>query len=95
MLPPRMARPSRTVPFGQRFLISIRPIPLPSWVQNGAMIVALIGFKAGIIDQGVSIVLVLMSLITTIITPIVYRNWFFSRNDCHYDARGQCIEEGI
>jgi Kef-type K+ transport system membrane component KefB len=42
-----------------------------------AMIVALIGLEAGIIDQGVYVVLVLMSLLTTIITPIVYRNWFF------------------
>jgi Kef-type K+ transport system membrane component KefB len=44
-----------------------------------AMIVALIGLEAGIIDQGVYVVLVLMSLLTTIITPIVYRNWFFRR----------------
>jgi Kef-type K+ transport system membrane component KefB len=44
-----------------------------------AMIVALIGLEAGIIDQGVYVVLVLMSLLTTIITPVVYRNWFFRR----------------
>jgi Kef-type K+ transport system membrane component KefB len=42
-----------------------------------AMIVALIGLEAGVINQGVYVVLVLMSLLTTIITPIVYRNWFF------------------
>ena len=59
-----------------------------------AMIVALIGLEAGIIDQGVYVVLVLMSLLTTIITPIVYRNWFFKAEDCRYDAVGICIDEG-
>ncbi|MHB8163485.1 MAG: cation:proton antiporter, partial [Methanoregula sp.] len=42
-----------------------------------AMIVALIGLEAGVINQSVYVVIVLMSLLTTIITPIVYRNWFF------------------
>ncbi|MEN6395958.1 MAG: cation:proton antiporter, partial [Methanoregula sp.] len=41
------------------------------------MIVALLGLEAGIIGQGVYVALVLMSLLTTIITPIIYRNWFF------------------
>ncbi len=58
-----------------------------------AMIVALIGLEAGIIDQGVYIVLVLMSLLTTIITPIVYRNWFFKGEECRYDATGTCIDD--
>ncbi|MDO9550486.1 MAG: hypothetical protein Q7J03_05875 [Methanoregula sp.] len=35
-----------------------------------------------------------MSLLTTIITPIVYRNWFFKSEDCRYDAGGICIDEG-
>jgi Kef-type K+ transport system membrane component KefB len=42
-----------------------------------AMIVALIGLQQGIIDQGLYVALVLMSLITTVITPIIYRNWLF------------------
>jgi Kef-type K+ transport system membrane component KefB len=42
-----------------------------------AMIVALIGLETGIIGQGVYVALVLMSLLTTVATPIVYRNWFF------------------
>jgi Kef-type K+ transport system membrane component KefB len=42
-----------------------------------AMIVALIGLQQAIIDQNIYVALVLMSLVTTIITPIVYRNWFF------------------
>lgn len=42
-----------------------------------AMIVALIGLEAGIIGQGVYVALVMMSLLSTITTPIVYRNWFF------------------
>jgi Kef-type K+ transport system membrane component KefB len=58
-----------------------------------AMIVALIGLEAGIIDQGIYVVLVLMSLLTTIITPIVYRNWFFKGEECRYDTTGTCIED--
>jgi Kef-type K+ transport system membrane component KefB len=42
-----------------------------------AMIVALLGLQQGIIDQGLYVALVLMSLITTVITPIIYRNWLF------------------
>ena len=49
-----------------------------------AMIVALIGLDQGIISQGVYVVLVLMSLLTTLITPIVYRNWFFRGEYCTY-----------
>ena len=59
-----------------------------------AMIVALIGLNAGIIGQGVYVTLVLMSLLTTVITPIVYRNWFFKAEDCRYDATGMCVDEG-
>jgi len=50
-----------------------------------AMIVALIGLGQGIIDQGIYVVLVLMSLLTTVITPIVYRNWLY-REDLASDA---------
>ena len=46
-----------------------------------AMIVALIGLQQGIIDQNIYVALVLMSLVTTIITPIVYRNWFY-KGEC-------------
>ena len=42
-----------------------------------AMIVALIGLTAGIIGQGIYVTIVLMSLLTTIVTPIVFRNWLF------------------
>ena len=42
-----------------------------------AMIVALIGLQQSIIDQGLYVSLVLMSLVTTIVTPIIYRNWIF------------------
>ncbi|MDD1719973.1 MAG: cation:proton antiporter [Methanoregulaceae archaeon] len=42
-----------------------------------AMIVALIGLQQGIIDQGLYVALVLMSLLTTVITPIIYRNWLY------------------
>ena len=46
-----------------------------------AMIVALIGLEEGIIDQSVYVTLVLMSLVTTLITPIIYRNWLFREDD--------------
>lgn len=46
-----------------------------------AMIVALIGLNAGLIKQDIYVSLVLMSLLTTIITPIVLRNWVFSKQD--------------
>ena len=45
-----------------------------------AMIVALIGLNAGIIKQDIYVSLVFMSLITTIVTPIILRRWFF-RNE--------------
>lgn len=44
-----------------------------------AMIVALIGLEKGIIDQNLYVVIVLMSLVTTVITPIIYRNWLYKR----------------
>lgn len=59
-----------------------------------AMIVALIGLNQEIIDQGVYVVLVLMSLLTTLITPIVYRNWFYKGEFCSYDASGILLETG-
>jgi Kef-type K+ transport system membrane component KefB len=59
-----------------------------------AMIVALIGLESGIIGQDVYVTLVLMSLLTTLITPIVYRNWFYRGDNSGYDKNGTCIEEG-
>ena len=58
-----------------------------------AMIVALIGLETGIIGQGVYVTLVLMSLLTTVITPIVYRNWFFKGGYCAYETNGARIDE--
>ncbi len=46
------------------------------------MIIALIGLNAGFIDQGIFVACILMSLLTTLITPIVYRNWFFKGAYC-------------
>ncbi|MFH1133092.1 MAG: cation:proton antiporter [Nanoarchaeota archaeon] len=43
-----------------------------------AMIVALIGLNEGLIGQNVYVTIVLMSLLTTIITPIVLRRWMGS-----------------
>jgi Kef-type K+ transport system membrane component KefB len=53
-----------------------------------AMIVALLGLGAGIIGQGIYVALVLMSLLTTVITPVLYRNWFYRGEYCTYDERG-------
>ena len=47
-----------------------------------AMIVALIGLERGYIGQVVFVAIILMSLFTTLITPIVYRNWFFKGEYC-------------
>jgi Kef-type K+ transport system membrane component KefB len=44
-----------------------------------AMIVALIGLDKNFIDQGTYSALILMSLITTIITPLILRNWLYNR----------------
>ncbi|MFA5348324.1 MAG: cation:proton antiporter [Methanoregula sp.] len=54
-----------------------------------AMIVALIGLEAGIIGQGVYVALVLMSLLTTLVTPIVYRNCFYKGDYCTSDLIGK------
>ena len=35
-----------------------------------------------------------MSLLTTLITPIVYRNLFFRGESRGYDKNGTCIAEG-
>ncbi|WP_440950810.1 cation:proton antiporter [Methanosphaerula subterraneus] len=59
-----------------------------------AMIVALIGLNAGIIDQGIYVVLILMSLLTTVTTPIIYRNWLYRGEYGTYDANGTCIDSG-
>ncbi|HNS82237.1 MAG TPA: cation:proton antiporter [Methanolinea sp.] len=47
-----------------------------------AMIVALIGLEQEYIGQEVFVIIILMSLITTLITPIVYRNWFYKEEYC-------------
>jgi Kef-type K+ transport system membrane component KefB len=44
-----------------------------------AMIVALIGLNQNLIDQSTYAALILMSLLTTIIPPLVLRNWLFKR----------------
>lgn len=55
-----------------------------------AMIVALLGLNAGLIKQDIYVSLVLMSLLTTLITPIVIRNWLFkqdSKREFHWRKR--------
>ncbi|MFC1968127.1 cation:proton antiporter [Chloroflexota bacterium] len=42
-----------------------------------AMIVALIGLNQGLILQNTYAALILMSLLTTIVPPIIMRNWLF------------------
>ena len=44
-----------------------------------AMIVALIGLSQNLINQSTYSALILMSLITTIIPPLILRNWLFKR----------------
>lgn len=45
-----------------------------------AMIIALIGLNQGLIDQGVYASIILMSLITTILPPLIMRNWLFKNS---------------
>ncbi len=40
-----------------------------------AMIVALIGLNAGVIGQEIFVAILLMSLVTTLVTPVVFQNW--------------------
>jgi len=54
-----------------------------------AMIVALIGLQQGVIGQDVYVVIILMSLLTTLITPIIYRNWLYKEEYCTYPPAGQ------
>ena len=42
-----------------------------------AMLIALIGLDRGLIGQDVYVAIILMSLLTTILTPIVLRNWLY------------------
>lgn len=44
-----------------------------------AMIIGLIGLGNGLIGQEVYVTIILMSLLTTIITPVLLRNWLFGR----------------
>ena len=44
-----------------------------------AMIVALIGLSQNLINQSTYSALILMSLLTTIIPPLILRNWLFKR----------------
>jgi Kef-type K+ transport system membrane component KefB len=44
-----------------------------------AMIVALIGLNQDLINQGTYSALILMSLLTTIIPPLILRNWLYKR----------------
>jgi Kef-type K+ transport system membrane component KefB len=44
-----------------------------------AMIVALIGLGQGLINQGTYSALILMSLLTTIIPPLILKNWIFKQ----------------
>lgn len=46
-----------------------------------AMIVALIGLNAGLIKQDIYVSLVFMSLLTTILAPIILRKWFFKNTE--------------
>jgi Kef-type K+ transport system membrane component KefB len=40
-----------------------------------AMIVALIGLNAGVVGQEIFVTVIIMSLVTTVITPVVFQNW--------------------
>jgi Kef-type K+ transport system membrane component KefB len=72
-----------------------------------AMIIGLIGLNQGLIDQGTYAAIILMSLITTIIPPLVLRNWLFKpktkeegiaetkgRDGCQLTNTGEAADNG-
>ena len=42
-----------------------------------AMVIALLALNRGVIEQPAYVALVLMSLITTLVVPILLRNWLY------------------
>ncbi len=44
-----------------------------------AMIVALLGLNLSLIGQDIYASIVVMSILTTVITPIAFRNWLFKK----------------
>ncbi len=52
-----------------------------------AMIIALIGLDKGLIDQDVYVTIILMSLLTTIATPLILRNLLNQRENIRRPAR--------
>jgi Kef-type K+ transport system membrane component KefB len=59
-----------------------------------AMIVALIGLSQGLIEQDTYAALVLMALLTTIIPPLVLRNWLFRRKSEPAEEAASPAESG-
>jgi len=55
-----------------------------------AMIVALIAIKEGLIGQEIYVVIILMSVLTTVITPIVFRNWLYKK-----EMKGKWVDNGL
>jgi Kef-type K+ transport system membrane component KefB len=51
-----------------------------------AMIVALIGLNQALITQSTYSALILVSLLSTVIPPVILRNWLFKRQP---DATGE------
>jgi Kef-type K+ transport system membrane component KefB len=49
-----------------------------------AMIVGLLGLNAGLIGQDIFVSVVIMSLATTILTPIILRSWIYKENRWNY-----------
>jgi hypothetical protein len=43
------------------------------------MIVGLIGLTQGLVDQSTYSAIILMSLLTTIIPPLILRNWIYKK----------------
>jgi Kef-type K+ transport system membrane component KefB len=59
-----------------------------------AMIVALIGFNQNLIPQSTYSALILMSLLSTVIPPIILRNWLFKQGKKAVDL-GKTPSQGV
>ena len=75
-------------PFGVEFLQGFSGTPLRDSLAIGfgmsprgevAMIVALMGLNLSLIGQDIYASIVVMSILTTVITPIAFRNWLFKK----------------
>ncbi len=58
-----------------------------------AMIIALIGLNAGYFKQDIYVSIILMALLTTILTPIMLRNWLYKKEPSPKEFKFKHVDE--